>query len=323
MIADPALAPVSGQNGLSTLHLSAVPGGLTQFGCYIDTLESGAWSSFRHWHEREDEFLFLLEGVATLRDGQGMVDLHPGDAVCWPHGDPNAHHLTNRGAVPCRWLIAGARVAGDVCHYPDDGRRQVNGETRWQVVADDGTVLRGGDLPAELLNLPPVWGRAAETSARRLLRAEGRSWVEEPPLTHPVLGAILGAYGHSILGDAGGLSQFGVHLERLPPGSESSFHHWHAAEDELVYVLQGHPVLVEDGATRLSPGDMAVWRAGQPTAHHLTNPTAEDAVYLTLGTRLTRDVIHYPDHDLIAYKDGPARRYTHADGSPRTKGETK
>ena len=171
MIVDPARAPTSGKEGFHTLHLS-VAGGLTQFGAYIDTLEPGAWSSQRHWHSAEDEFIYLLSGTATLRDDAGMTDLFPGDAVCWRHGDPNAHHLTNRGDVPCRWLIVGSRAAGDVCSYPDDGRRQVNGESRWQIVAADGAVLREGDLPEELRNLPAPWGRPFDGTKRpNVLRA--------------------------------------------------------------------------------------------------------------------------------------------------------
>ncbi len=321
MKADPAAAPVSGQDGLTTCHLSAVPGGLRQFGLYLDTLDPGAWSSFRHWHSAEDEFIFVLDGTVTLRDGQGMVDLGPGDAVCWPFGDPNAHHLTNRGRGPCRYLVAGTRVAGDICHYPDDGRRQVNGAARWQVVTDGGEVLREGDLPQELLNLPPRWGQPVADSARRVLPAATRVWTGEGPLTHPALGETLGPYAHAVLGDAGGLSQFGVHLERLPPGSRSSFRHWHQAEDEAVFVLSGAPVLIEDAETPLAPGDMALWPAGSPVGHCLENRGTEPAIYLTFGTRLPQDTIHYPDHDLITYKDGPARRYTHADGRPRKMGE--
>ena len=80
MKVDPAQAPVSGENGVSTQHLS-VAGGLTQFGAYIETLAPGAWSSHRHWHDSEDEFLYVLDGTVTLRDDNGMTDLQPGDAV--------------------------------------------------------------------------------------------------------------------------------------------------------------------------------------------------------------------------------------------------
>ncbi len=323
MRVDPSLAPVDNREGIRTLRLS-VAGGLTQFGAYVETLAPEAWSSDRHWHSAEDEFLFVLEGLGCLHDDTGMQDLLPGDAVCWRHGAPNGHRVGNRSDTLLRYLIVGTRVLGDVCSYPDSGRTQVNTATQWRVEDADGVCLRGGDLPAELLGLPAVWGQDYDGSARpNLLRAADRAWVLEHGSQHPVLGGDLGDYWHSVLGDAGGLSQFGVHLERLPPGARSSFRHWHEAEDELVLVLSGTPVLIEDTETPLSPGDMVCWPAGQPTGHQLQNRSAGDVVYLTIGTRLPRDTIHYPDHDLITHKDGAARRYSYADGRPRSAGERK
>jgi uncharacterized cupin superfamily protein len=323
MKVDPAHAALNqADNGTETLHLSDA-GGLRQFGCYIETLPPGAYSSDRHWHSAEDEFLFLLSGTATAIDDDGEHILFPGDACVWRRGDPNAHRIANRGDTPCRYLILGARVANDICRYPDLGRKLVNTETTWQVINDDGTVRRGGDLPPHLMNLSPDWGapHAPGFVPQRIQRAGARVWTEEPPYTHPMLDTALGAYAHCVMGDPGGLTQFGVHLERLPPGSHSSYRHWHEAEDEMVYILSGHPVLVEETETQLSPGDAACWPAGTPAGHCLVNRTEEPAVYLTIGTRLPRDRIHYPDHDLITEKDGPARRYSHADGRPRTKGE--
>ena len=323
MIVDAKLAPVDSRDGVSTLRLS-VAGGLTQFGAYIETLTPGAWSSDRHWHSNEDEFLFVLEGLATLHDEGGMQPLQPGDAVCWPHGAPNGHRVGNRSDAALRYLIVGPRVMGDVCSYPDSGRKQVNTATRWQVLDADGTELRAGDLPAELLRLPAVWGQDYDGSARpSVLRAAERSWVLEHGYQHPILGGDLGDYWHSVLGDPGGLSQFGAHLERLPPGARSSFRHWHEAEDELVLVLSGTAVLTENTETLLAAGDMVCWPAGQPIGHQLENRSAADVVYLTIGTRLRRDMIHYPDHDLITHKDGAARQYTYANGSPRSAGDRK
>lgn len=324
MIADPAAAPLHrAESGAETLHLSDACG-LTQFGAYVETLPPGARSSDRHWHSAEDECLYVLDGMATLIDDDGAHDLGPGDAVCWRHGDPNAHHVINRSAGPLRYLIVGSRVAQDICTYPDSGRRLVNSLTDWQVFGPDGAVLRQGALPGWLLGLAPAWGRPFDPAepVQRIQRAAARAWVEAPPFTHPVLGITLGAYAHSVIGDLGGLSQFGVHLERLPPASASSFRHWHEAEDELVYVLAGRPTLVEDVETDLAPGDMACWPAGRATGHCLVNRTDRPAEYLTIGTRLLRDAVHYPDHDLISVKEGDARRYLHADGRPRAKGET-
>lgn len=149
--------------------------------------------------------------------------------------------------------------------------------------------------------------------------------IPMPPLsqdtsfTHPVLGASLGPYAYAELGDPGGLTQFGVHLEVLPPGSRSSFRHWHETEDELVYMLSGTVILIEDDETPMHPGDVAAWPAGHPVGHCLENRSDTEARYLTVGTRRTIDRIHYPDHDLITEKDGPARRYLHADGRERAK----
>ena len=316
MIVDKGAAPVSGENGVSTLHLSVV-GGLTQFGAYVETLAPDAWSSHRHWHDTEDEFLYMLSGTATLRDDDGMHDLFPGDAVCWPHGNPNGHHLTNRTNTPCRWLIVGSRVANDICHYPDDGRRQVNGAARWQMLSDRDEVLREGDLPPELLNLPPVWGNPFDPAvkARRILRKGTVTGIGGSG--YPEGFNNLGDYQAFPISDEGGLSQFGAFTETLMPGAQSSQRHWHEAEDEFVFVLDGNVTVVEnDGEHALHPGDAACWSAGVPNAHCLKNHTNKPVFYLVVGTRAKNDACHYPDIDLhYSRKDG-VRMMSHKDGTP-------
>lgn len=98
---------------------------------------------------------------------------------------------------------------------------------------------------------------------------------------------------------AGGLTQFGANLVTLPPGDWSSQRHWHSAEDEMVVVLTGELVLVEDnGAAILGPGDIATFPAGAPNGHHLQNRSAAPAVFLAIGTdRPAIDACHYPDID--------------------------
>lgn len=146
--------------------------------------------------------------------------------------------------------------------------------------------------------------------------------VALPPFTieadtrHPVLGASLGPHAHAAIGDAAGLTQFGCHLERLPPGSRSSHRHWHEAEDELVYVLDGEVVLVEDIETVLRPGEAAAWRAGDPVGHCLENRSGRDALYLVVGTRRMHDVVHYPDAGLtLTITDRRHRVFTDATGA--------
>jgi uncharacterized cupin superfamily protein len=121
------------------------------------------------------------------------------------------------------------------------------------------------------------------------------------------------------LGNAAGLDQFGVNLTTLKPGAASALRHWHHKEDELVYVLSGEVVLIEDdGETVLKPGDAAGFKAGSPIGHHLVNRTDRDAVYLEIGTRAKSERAEYPDADLLVVRDENGVRYTHKNGEPYT-----
>ncbi|MYZ49615.1 cupin domain-containing protein [Propylenella binzhouense] len=119
------------------------------------------------------------------------------------------------------------------------------------------------------------------------------------------------------LGDAGGLDQFGVNLCRLEPGSASSQRHWHAREDEFVYVVDGEVVLIEDGGeTVLRAGDAAAFRAGVANGHRLVNRTGRDAHFLEIGTRDPADCIEYTDIDMKCVPEGGVGRFVRRDGTP-------
>ena len=119
------------------------------------------------------------------------------------------------------------------------------------------------------------------------------------------------------LGNAVGLDQFGVNLTRLPPGTQSSQRHWHQSEDELVYVLEGELVLIEnDGETVLRAGDAAGWKAGTDSGHCLINRAQRDALYLEIGTRAAAERAHYPDVDLVFERDDRGMRCLHKSGEP-------
>jgi uncharacterized cupin superfamily protein len=92
--------------------------GLTDFGVSHVTLKPGAWSSQRHWHEGEDEFLVMIAGEAVLVDDTGETVLRPGDCAAFPKGDGNGHVLQNRSDADCV-LIAVGRPSDTDCHYPD------------------------------------------------------------------------------------------------------------------------------------------------------------------------------------------------------------
>lgn len=119
------------------------------------------------------------------------------------------------------------------------------------------------------------------------------------------------------LGDAVGLTRFGVNLTTLPPGKESSMRHHHSREDEFVYVLEGEVVLRTDGGEqRLAAGMCAGFPAGSRDAHQLVNRGTIPAKYLEIGSRDPSDVVVYPDVDLALHKDEEGRLvFTHRDGS--------
>jgi uncharacterized cupin superfamily protein len=116
------------------------------------------------------------------------------------------------------------------------------------------------------------------------------------------------------LAPAAGLSDFGASHVVLQPGGISSQRHWHTDEDELVVVLAGEAVLVEeDGETLLRAGDCAAFPKGAANGHHLVNRGEADCVFLAIGSPAAGDC-HYPDADLV-WKGGEGR-YIHKDGRP-------
>lgn len=117
------------------------------------------------------------------------------------------------------------------------------------------------------------------------------------------------------LGAAGGLTDFGVNLMRLPPGNWSSQRHWHSHEDEFVYVLEGELTLIEDGGeTLLRAGDCATFPKNTGNGHHLINKSNAMAIYLEVGSRHPADVTTCSDIDMMSTNaDG---RFTRKDGTP-------
>ena len=117
------------------------------------------------------------------------------------------------------------------------------------------------------------------------------------------------------LGNAGGLTNFGVNLKHLPPGNWSSQRHWHSHEDEFVYVIEGELTLIEDGGeTLLRTGDCAAFPKGSGNGHHMINRSGATAVYLEVGSRQPADVTTCSDNDMMSSNvDG---RFVHKDGTP-------
>jgi uncharacterized cupin superfamily protein len=119
------------------------------------------------------------------------------------------------------------------------------------------------------------------------------------------------------LGDAAGLTQFGVNISRIKANSKSALRHWHESEDEFIYVLEGEITLVEDhGEIVLKPGDAAGWKADSRIGHCLVNRTQKDAVYIEVGTRAPHETAVYPDIDMRVERDKTGPRYVKKTGEP-------
>ena len=129
--------------------------------------------------------------------------------------------------------------------------------------------------------------------------------------------ALVGNRERRALGDALGLTNFGVNLMRLPAGGASSQRHSHSKQDEFVYVVAGEVVLVTDGGEQvLTAGMAAGFPAGMADGHHLVNRSTRDVLLLEVGDRTDGDEVDYSDIDMmVRWVDGE-ERYLRKDGEP-------
>ncbi|WP_306252364.1 cupin domain-containing protein [Parvularcula sp. IMCC14364] len=121
------------------------------------------------------------------------------------------------------------------------------------------------------------------------------------------------------LGNAGHLDQFGVNLTRLKPGAASAHKHWHAREDEFIYMLKGEAVLIEDDAeTILRAGDAAAFKAGVENGHMLVNRSGQECLFIEVGSRMEDDITSYTDEsvDMQAFKVDGDWEFRRKDGTP-------
>ena len=121
-----------------------------------------------------------------------------------------------------------------------------------------------------------------------------------------------------VLGDRVGLTNFGVNLTTLAPGGWSAHRHWHAKQDEFIYVVEGELTLITDaGETVLKPGMAAGFKAGVADGHHLVNKSDRPASYLEIGDRTPGETADYPDIDMkVAAGPDGKMRFTDKKGNP-------
>jgi uncharacterized cupin superfamily protein len=133
----------------------------------------------------------------------------------------------------------------------------------------------------------------------------------------PALAARVQGREKRALGDVFQLTQFGVNLTTLPSGASSALRHWHAREDEFVYVVEGELTLIDDhGEHVLTAGMCAGFKGGVANGHCLVNRSQAPAAYLEIGSRFQEDHVDYPEEDLMAVKAGGKFSFVRKDGSP-------
>jgi len=115
--------------------------GLTQFGANLVILEPGAKSSLRHWHENEDEFIMVTQGVCTLIDNDGEHELKVGECAGFPANTPNAHQFVNNSDAEARFLVIGTRGSSEIAHYPDNDMKVTMSAGGFEFTKENGDPL--------------------------------------------------------------------------------------------------------------------------------------------------------------------------------------
>lgn len=283
---------------------------LTQIGANTVEFLPGMSCCPLHLHHFEEEHFLVLEGTLTVRElprgayAYREFELTPGELVAYPAGTGLAHRFYNRTDAPVRYLAVSDHNPHEVCEYPDSGKTMLRGLARAGVFGDTDPTAHLAAANAA------AWARPVDTyeSGDRPDHITGPTRLHQRDMGGP--------HGRPLSRAAGARAVF-VNQDRLPPGTRTAPLHAHTADDELVYVLTGHPTLHQlqgqktpgalptwpatpPATTPLQPGDSVYWPAGTPTAHHLTNDTPDDVQLLTIGTHRPEDITIFPDSNIYA-----------------------
>jgi uncharacterized cupin superfamily protein len=306
-------------------HLTrAARGADYRIGVVLLEVPPGGRSAPFHYHHAEEEHLYVLEGTPTLRLGDARHRLAPGDYACFPAGQRAGHCLLNETGASVRCLVIGEQDPNDVIVYPDSDKVKVRalgaggildlGASRGYWEGEDAGLeaREGGGTRLAPQSTPAPKGPVAAASI---------AWDDVGPGVGTRFG---GRSRHLTEAAVGSRCAVGVLIAAPAPGRRLWPRHWHTAEEEHAYVLEGEVTLVL-GAERhlMRPGDYVVFPAGQPLGHTFENSGDGPCSYLMIGNRDPKDACVYPDSAKVGISALPeeAERFSTREPLPYWHGE--
>jgi uncharacterized cupin superfamily protein len=289
--------------GVRYRHLSrAARGDDYRIGVAIEELPPGMQTAPAHYHCREEEHLFILEGSLTLRLGAASHPMRAGDYACFPAGQKAGHCLVNTGTAPCRYVIVGENDPQDVVVYTDSNKvlvRALGPRALLDLAAlrnywdGENTGLPPGEQP------PPdgeIQAADPGLAPKAPIASDSVPWEE-----HGVGTEFGGASRHLTHAAVKDGWHVGMLIESPSPGKRLWPLHYHMLEEEHVLMLEGEATLLL-GAERhaMKPGDYVCFPAGQRTGHAIRNSGSGPCRYLMIGARNPNEVCVYPDSNKLA-----------------------
>ncbi|MFL6604490.1 MAG: cupin domain-containing protein [Steroidobacteraceae bacterium] len=256
-------------------------------GVSIEELGPGKQSSPAHYHIFEEEHVYILEGMLTVRVGADRYEMKPGDYICFPAGQKAGHCLINNSGATCRYVIVGERNPNEVAIYTDSkkvlvralGRRAIFDLTAKRSYWDgEETGLPKTELP------PPDAADAAPEApvkAHPPISSHDMAWEE----AHAPEGAGFGGRSkHLTYAAVGEKYRVGMLIEAPSPGKRLTPKHYHALEEEQALILEGQAtLLLGDERYQMKAGDYVCFPAGQKVGHSFVNSGTGPCSYLVIG----------------------------------------
>ena len=266
-----------------------------RIGVLIEELPPGGRSAPFHYHFREEEHVYILDGTLTLRLGETTHGMGPGDYVCFPARQRAGHCLVNQSDVTARFVVIGQQDRDDVIVYPDSGKVKIRALGAAGIL---DLAARRGYWDGEDSGLPGIPAETgaplrAEPTPKLPIPAASIEWNDEGPGKGSRFG---GRSRHLTCAAVGPDYAVGVLIESPAPGRRLCPRHWHSSEEEHALILEGEvTLLLGEERHVMRPGDYVVFPAGQPIGHSFLNSGDDRCAYLMIGGHDPDNVCVYPD----------------------------